>query len=80
MQPIGKGVYSTAEKSSALATAISPLVGHDKAAKFVQEANKKGKTIRELLSESNLVPEEKLEQVLDLKRMTRGGRALEDRI
>lgn len=69
-----------AEKSSALATAISPLVGHDKAAKLAQEANKKGKTIREALSESNLVPEEKLEQFLDLKRMTRGGRVLEDHI
>jgi len=63
-----------AEMSSALATAISPLVGHDRAAKVVQEANRKGKTIREVLVESDLVPREKLEEALDLRRMTRGGR------
>jgi len=65
-----------AEMSSALATAISPLVGHDRAAKVVQEANRTGKTIREVLVESNLVPKEKMEEALDLRKMTKGGRAL----
>ena len=63
-----------AEMSSALATAISSLVGHDKAAEVVQEANRRGKTIREVLVESNLVPKEKLDAALDLRRMTKGGR------
>lgn len=65
-----------AETSSALATVISPMVGHDEAAKIVQEANEKGKTIRQVLIESDLVPKGKLEQALDLKRMTKGGRLL----
>jgi fumarate hydratase class II len=72
----GERCLRYAEMSSALATAISPLVGHDRAAEVVQEASSKGKTIREILVESNLVSREKLEQALDLRRMTRGGRVL----
>jgi fumarate hydratase class II len=57
-----------------LATAISPLVGHDKAAEVVKKATLRGKTIREVLTEDNLVPREKLDQALNLRRMTKGGR------
>lgn len=63
-----------AEISSALATAISPLIGYDKVSWIVKEASRRGKTIREVLIESNLVPKDKLEQALDLKGMTKGGR------
>ncbi|MCJ7609564.1 class II fumarate hydratase [Candidatus Bathyarchaeota archaeon] len=63
-----------AEASAALATAISPLVGHDKAAEVVKKATLRGKTIREVLTEDNLVPREKLDQSLNLRRMTKGGR------
>ena len=72
----GERCLRYAEMSSALATSISPIVGHDNAAKIVQEANREGKTIREVLAKSNLVPKEKLDQALDLRRMTRGGRVL----
>jgi fumarate hydratase class II len=59
-----------AESSPALATALSPYIGYEKAAALAQEALRTGKTVRELAAEQGLIPEEELERVLDLRRMT----------
>ena len=61
-----------AEKSSALATAIAPSVGYDRAAKVAKRARDEDKTIREVMVEEGL-PKEEVDKILDLKKMTKGG-------
>ncbi len=59
-----------AELSPSVATALNPLIGYDRAAALVKEAKATGKTIRQLLLEKNLLPKKKIDEVLDLKKMT----------
>jgi fumarate hydratase class II len=51
---------SNIEKSLALATALVPLVGYDRAAEIAKKAYDAGKTIREIASEESLLPEDQL--------------------
>jgi fumarate hydratase class II len=62
-----------AERSYALATAIAPSVGYDRAAKMVKKAIEEKKTIREVMIEEG-IPKEEVDRILDLERMTEGGR------
>jgi fumarate hydratase class II len=62
------------EKSLALATALSPHIGHDAAARIAREAYESGKTIRQVAREKKVLPSEKLEKILDPWRMTEPGR------
>jgi len=66
-----------AEKSYALATAIAPSIGYDRAALIVKKAQKENKTIREAMIEEG-IPKGEVDRILDLKRMTRGGRLQEN--
>ena len=59
-----------AELSPSVATALNPLIGYDKAAALVKEARTSGKTIRQLLLENKLLPKKKIDEVLDLSKMT----------
>jgi len=63
-----------AERSYALATAIAPSIGYDRAAQIVKKAQEENKTIREAMVEEG-IPKDEVERILDLKKMTRGGRA-----
>jgi fumarate hydratase class II len=56
---------STLEQSLAVATALVPVLGYDKAAALAKEAFEKGKTIRELALEKALFPESELRRLLD---------------
>ncbi len=58
------------ERSLALATALAPVIGHDRAAEISKEAHRTGRTIREVALEQNVLPPEELDQVLDARRMT----------
>ncbi|MEK6977177.1 MAG: aspartate ammonia-lyase [Candidatus Hydrothermarchaeota archaeon] len=58
-----------AELSTAVVTALTPRLGYEKAAALAKEASEKGKTIRELVLEKGLIPEEELRQLLDLEKM-----------
>jgi fumarate hydratase class II len=62
-----------AERSPALATVIAPSVGYDRAAKIVKRATEEKKTIRKVMIEEG-IPREEIEKILDLKKMTEGGR------
>ena len=62
------------EKSLAMATALSPHIGYDAAAKIAREAYESGKTIRQVALEKKVLPAEKLEKILDPWRMTEPGR------
>jgi len=62
-----------AEKSSAIITAIAPSIGYDRAAQLVRKAREQNKTVREVMIEEGIARSE-VDRLLDLKRMTRGGR------
>lgn len=56
-----------------LATALAPSLGYDRVAEIVLSARARGKTLREAVLESGLMPQEQLDEVLDPRRMTEGG-------
>lgn len=53
------------ERSLAMCTALSPHIGYDAAAKIAKEAYESGKTVREIAMEKKVLPEEKLDKVLN---------------
>lgn len=61
------------EKSLAMATALNPHIGYERAAELAKEAFQTGKTIRQLCSEKNILPSDQLDEVLDHRRMTHPG-------
>ncbi len=66
-----------AELTGQLVTAVAPVIGYDKAAQVYKKAVERGVSIREIILEEGLIPRDKLDRILDLKRMTQGGRAQE---
>ncbi len=52
------------EQSLAMATALAPEIGYDRAAELAKEAYTSGRTIREVAREKSGLTEEKLEQLL----------------
>ncbi len=59
-----------AESTPQVATALSPYIGYEKAAELVKEALRTNRPIREVVAEKKLLSAEKLEQALDLHRLT----------
>ncbi|MDQ3506830.1 MAG: class II fumarate hydratase [Actinomycetota bacterium] len=58
------------EEGLMLATALAPEIGYDKAASLAKEAYKNDKTIREVAHENTDLSEEKLDELLDARKMT----------
>jgi len=54
-------------------TALAPEIGYDKCAALAKQAHKENKTIRQLVGELNLMPESRLDELMDYDRMTRPG-------
>lgn len=61
---------SFVEQSLSMITSLNPYIGYEKASKLAKEAFATGKTIRELCTEQNILPEETLKEALDPMRMT----------
>ena len=53
------------EKSLALATALTPKIGYDEAARIARRAYEEGKTIRQVVEEEGLLSKEELNRLLD---------------
>jgi fumarate hydratase class II len=53
------------DKSLALATALTPKIGYDEAARIARKAYESRKTIRQVVEEENLFSEEELNRLLD---------------
>jgi len=64
-----------AELTGQLVTAVAPVIGYDKAAAVYKKAVARNVSIRQIILEENLVPQAKLDEILDLRKLTRGGRA-----
>jgi fumarate hydratase class II len=57
------------EKSLALATALTPKIGYEEAARIVKKAYVQNKTIRQVIEEENLFSKEELKSLLDAQSM-----------
>jgi fumarate hydratase, class II len=61
------------EQSLAMCTGLAPEIGYDAAAKLAKEAYRTGKTVRDIARAQKVLPEERLEALLDPRRMTEPG-------
>ena len=61
------------DRSTAVATALSPYIGYAKTAEIAKESVKTGRPIRELVLERGLVDAAKLDRILSAEVMTRPG-------
>ena len=61
------------ERSAALATALAPQIGYAKAAEISKRSVKEGVLIRELVKRERILPDDQLDDILDLKKMTEIG-------
>ncbi|HLT47194.1 MAG TPA: class II fumarate hydratase [Rubricoccaceae bacterium] len=61
------------EKNPAIATALNAEIGYDQAAKVAKRAAAEGRSVRDVLREMALVPEDRLDAVLDVRSMTEPG-------
>ena len=59
-----------AEETVALATALSPRIGYDRAADLAKEAWASGRSVREVALEQGILSEVELDKILDLRRLT----------
>jgi fumarate hydratase class II len=66
------------EQSMALATALNPAIGYDKASKVAKRALAEDKTIREVVLEEGYLDESEVDEVLDPAKMTERGILGED--
>ena len=65
---------ASAEGTLAVATALNPFIGYDKAADIVKEASASGGTLREVARKHG-VDEETLDKALDLRKIAAGSSA-----
>ncbi len=61
------------EQSMALATALNPQIGYDKASDVAKTALKEGKTVRQVTLEKGYLTEDEVDKVLDPIKMTERG-------
>jgi aspartate ammonia-lyase len=61
------------DRSTAMATALSPYIGYAATAEIAKESVKSGKSIRELVLARGLLDREELDAILSADAMTRGG-------
>jgi len=61
------------DRSTAAATALSPYIGYAATADIAKESVKTGRPIRELVLERGLLPKDKLDAILSVAAMTKGG-------
>jgi fumarate hydratase, class II len=69
-----EGCERSAEGTLAVATALNPFIGYDKAAEIVKAASASGGTLRETAREHG-VDEETLDKALDLRKIAAGSKA-----
>jgi aspartate ammonia-lyase len=61
------------ERSTAAATALSPYIGYAATAEIAKESVRTGRSIREIVLERGLLDARRLDDILSVESMTRGG-------
>jgi fumarate hydratase class II len=74
IEPNLEGCERSAEATLAVATALNPYIGYDRATEIVKEAASSGRPLREVAREHG-VEESVLDEALDLRRIAAGNRA-----
>ena len=74
IEPNYEGCERSAESTLAVATALNPFIGYDRAAEIVKEAASSGRLLREVAREKG-VDEETLDKALDLRKIAAGSAA-----
>jgi fumarate hydratase, class II len=64
-----------AERTLMMVTRLTPKIGYDNAAKIAKKAMAENKSLREVVLEEGVLTKDRVDEVLDLKKMTKGGRA-----
>ena len=54
-----------------MCTSLAPIIGYDKAADIAHKAYKTGKTVRQIAMENKVLEEDKLNELLDPRSMTK---------
>jgi fumarate hydratase, class II len=72
IEPNYDGCERSAEGTLAVATALNPFIGYDRAAEIVKEASSSGRTLREVAREKG-VDDETLDKALDLRKIAAGS-------
>ena len=62
-----------AESTAALATALAPAIGYDKAAEVAKRSLADEMTLREVVLDEGLLSEEELDRIVDFEAMTKPG-------
>ncbi len=70
-----KRAMEYAERTLMMVTRLTPKIGYDNAAKIAKKAMAENKSLREVVLEEGILSKDKLDEILDLKKMTKGGRA-----
>jgi aspartate ammonia-lyase len=65
IEPQAERCLTYAEASLAMATALRPAVGYDRAAELAVIAHRTGRTLREVALEANVLPPDELDRILD---------------
>ena len=74
IEPNLPGCEASAEGTLAVATALNPYIGYDRAAEIVKDASASGRTLREVAREHG-VDEATLDAALDLRKIAAGSSA-----
>ena len=61
------------ERNPAIATALNPYIGYDEAAVVAKESARRGVSVRDIVTEKRLLPEEQIDEALDVRSMTEPG-------
>jgi fumarate hydratase class II len=69
-----EGCERSAESTLAVATALNPYIGYDRASEIVKDAAQSGRTLREVARDRG-VDEEILDKALDLRKIAAGSQA-----
>jgi fumarate hydratase class II len=70
MEANAEACEASVEKSLSMVTSLNPHIGYERAAALAKEAFKSGKTIRQLVQEQKILPDEHLSKALDPWSMT----------
>ena len=68
-----KRIDEMVDRSLMLVTALSPVIGYDKASAIVQKANDEDLTLKEAALESGYIDEKRFDEIVDPKKMVGHG-------
>ena len=66
------------ERNPSIATALNLHIGYDRASEVAKQAAREGRSVRDVVRELELLPEDRIDEALDVRQMTERGLAPTD--